>query len=129
MERGAIRNKKKASILCDFTGLQYGKITPTDLDGFIDFGNKIFVLIECKEDEAKMPPGQELALERLADGSKVKSLLIVARWKELVNGFIDVANCKVTRVRSAGEWHDITETTVRKIIDRFVKKYAPERNH
>jgi len=129
MERGAIKNKEGASILCDFTGLQYGKITPTDLDGFVDFGNKIFVLIECKGGDAKMPYGQQLALERLVDNSKVKSLLIVARWEKLSKGFIDVSKCKVTQIRFAGKWHKIPKTTVREIVDRFVEKYAPEYNH
>ena len=129
MERGAIRDKMGASILCDFTGLKYGKITPTDLDGFVDFGNKIFVLIECKGGKARMPYGQRLALERLIDNSKVKSLLIVAKWKKLSKGFIDVANCEVTQIRFEEKWHKIPKTTVRKIVDRFVEKYAPEYNH
>ena len=47
-DRGKIRNREYAQILRDLTGLRWGKITPTDIDSFLDFGNKACVFIESK---------------------------------------------------------------------------------
>ena len=66
-ERGAIRNRKLAMQIRDFTGLCFGKITPTDIDGFLEFGDRLFVLIEGKRDGAPLAYGQMLAIGRLAD--------------------------------------------------------------
>ena len=32
----------------DFTGLRWGKITPTDIDGFVEIRDKAYVFIEVK---------------------------------------------------------------------------------
>ena len=45
-ERGVIRNRQFAQQLRDFSGLRFGKITPTDIDGFMDFGDRLFVVLE-----------------------------------------------------------------------------------
>jgi hypothetical protein len=47
-DRGVIRDVKYASEWRDYSGLCYGTITPTDLDGLIDFRNRLFILIEIK---------------------------------------------------------------------------------
>ena len=35
LDRGKIRNRECAGQLKDFSGLRFGKITPTDIDGFV----------------------------------------------------------------------------------------------
>lgn len=40
---------------------------PTDVDGFLDFWNKLFIFIESKHCGSAVPLGQRLALERLVN--------------------------------------------------------------
>ena len=47
-DRGKIRDATLIDRLRDFSGLRYGRITPTDIDAFMEFGNKAFVFIEAK---------------------------------------------------------------------------------
>lgn len=105
-ERGVIRNREFKQQIADFSGLRWGKVTPTDLDGFIDFGNKLFVFIESKHGDSVMPYGQRLALERLCDACHKPPLryavgFVVSQWS---SGDIDMAQTTVTAIRWEGKW-------------------------
>lgn len=65
-ERGKIRNREHVPVK-DFSGLRYGKITPTDIDGFVEFKDKIFILLELKFGDSVLKYGQRTALERGCD--------------------------------------------------------------
>lgn len=123
MLRGATTHKARATQARDFTGLIYGKITPTDVDGLIEYQNKGYVFIEAKFGDAEMPYGQRLALERLCDDlQKVKpTLLILAKHNNAVNEEIDFAKCIVDGYRYKNEWHKM-KVTVKELIDRFIKR-------
>src|SRR5690606_24006720 len=102
-------NEKLASQLHDFSNLRYqNNITPTDLDGLIDFQNKAFVFIEDKFGTTEMPFGQKLALERLADCVEVSgklSLIIVCRH-DYDKDTIDLASCIVTKIYFKRKWNN-----------------------
>ncbi len=38
-----IKNKEFISQVKVFSGIKIGSISPTDIDGFLDFGNKLFI--------------------------------------------------------------------------------------
>lgn len=61
-----IRNRTQIQQIKDFSGLQWGKITPTDIDAMVEFNGKLFVLIECKYGTSEIGVGQRLALMRAA---------------------------------------------------------------
>lgn len=90
VERGVIENRERARQIIDFSGLRYGNITPTDIDGCIEYKNKAVILLEYKHRNTEMPYGQRLAFERIADD-------IVSAGKDCV--FLlcshDVDNCEV----------------------------------
>lgn len=66
IQRGHIYNLARYRQVINFAGLQFERnITPTDIDGVLDFGGKFFVLIELKHSDAPLPYGQRLCLERL----------------------------------------------------------------
>lgn len=65
--RGAIQYRERAKQIIDFSGLRYGNITPTDIDGYIDFHNQLTILMEFKYGNAKLPYGQKLAYQRMID--------------------------------------------------------------
>jgi len=118
-KQGQIRNRNYAQQIRDFSGLCYGKISPTDIDAFLDFGNKCFVFIETKHG-GKMPPyGQLLALTRLTDACEaggIRSLLIIAAHDTETD--IEVASLAVVKYYTDKRWKSEKET-VRECIDRF----------
>jgi glycerophosphoryl diester phosphodiesterase len=122
-DRGKIRNREFAKQLRNFSGLRFGKITPTDIDGFIDFGGRIFIFIESKHGTAKLPYGQRLALERLCDASQkagIDSIVIIGSHE--TQDDIDMANIPVIELRWMGKWRiPKKKTTVRQKIDNFLK--------
>ena len=131
-ERGKIFNPALAAQLRNFSGLRYGKITPTDIDAFIDFSNLLFVFIEAKLPNVELSCGQRLAIERvvMASASKQRhSTAIICEHHNRV-GAIDFATCKVTRVywKSNNKWEwrapSIAGLTVRGAIDRFLQYYG-----
>ena len=125
-ERGAIRNEDFAKQLVDFSGLVYGKISPTDVDLYIDFQNRVFVFGEYKFGKTLMEFGQRLALERLCDereGATRKTIGLVASHRTPATQQVDGAAAVVTEFRFKKKWrvpkHPIT---VRQAIDSFLGK-------
>ena len=64
-QRGKIRNRALAQRIMDFSRLRWGKITPTDIDAVVEFGNRCFIIIEAKGVGVPVKYGQLTALERL----------------------------------------------------------------
>lgn len=110
--RGIIQNRGMRQQIADMSGLQFGKITPTDLDAFIDFGNKLFVFVESKFKFAPVPYGQKLAIERLCDACHNPpvrySVAFITSHQD--KGDIDFANTVVTEYRWQGKWLKPTST-------------------
>lgn len=65
-ERGKIKYPLSAGQLRDFSGLQYGRITPTDVDALIEYQDKAYILIELKTSGVKLEYGQRLRLKECA---------------------------------------------------------------
>jgi len=122
--RGAIRDAKKIARLRDFTGLRFGKITPTDVDGLLEFRGKCYVLMEAKHGSAPLPDGQRIAYERLADDLMVAGKpMLVLHLIEMGPEPIDYAKCLVVRARVGGEWTQrYSGITCREAIDRFLRE-------
>jgi len=124
-KRGIITNRKRAKQIRDFSGLRYRNITPTDIDGLIEYHNKAYILIEIKYGDAELPNGQKLALKRLTDdlesSGKPTLFIIASHQTSNCNNDIDVAKTIVSQYRFKKEWyetHDIKITT-RQLIDIF----------
>lgn len=129
--RGAIRNHYRATQCNDFTGLLCARgITPTDIDGLMEFGDKVFILIETKHIGAHMPDGQRLAFERLVDAlasTGRHAIALVAEHDTDADYDIDVAGCRVVLYRHSGEWRTPrAPMTVRYAVDTFLGLWAPE---
>lgn len=127
--RGTIKNRSYSSQQKLFLGLKYGKITPTDIDGFLDFKNKLFIVIETKHGSGWVPFGQKLAIERIIDNlSSIdgkEAIGIIGRHES--NGDIVVGDCWVSEIRWNRKWTPLHDgETVKSIIDKMVEKYVPE---
>jgi hypothetical protein len=102
-----IRNREYAAQLKRFDGLRWGSISPTDIDLYVEFGNRLMVLGECKYGHAPVPTGQRVGLERLVDAAtlaphRYAALLILHHDTEA--GDIDYATTEVVRYRWLHEW-------------------------
>ena len=47
-KKGLIRNRKRVKQVIDFTGVQNGKLHPSDIDAVLEFDNEVLILIEVK---------------------------------------------------------------------------------
>ena len=111
----------------DLSGLHWpgiscpGVITPTDIDGFIDFDNRLFIVFELKTAGEKIAGGQKMALERMVDalGQFVPTYLIIATHSTPTSQDIDAASCRVEATRYKWIWHPHDDgITLREFIDR-----------
>lgn len=103
-ERGVIINRKRAEQLRDFSGLCYGTKTPTDIDGFIDFENKLFILFELKYKQKELGKGQRLAFERLCDAiENVPCYFLIATHSNTEDD-IQVSKSVVVETRYNKKW-------------------------
>ena len=97
--RGVIQNEARKQQINDFRDLRFGNITPTDLDGVIEYHNKAYVFYELKYLNAELPYGQRLCLERLvkdmAKSGKKAMALVLEHNVHDTSQSIPVAQCKV----------------------------------
>ncbi len=126
--RGKINSVARKQQINDFSGLRYGKITPTDIDGVIEYKDRATVFIEVKYAGARLPFGQRLALQRLVNdvaAAGKRAIAIVADHDVHDTGdSIPVADCKVREFCLCNEtvWRPPKKrTTVREMIDEFLQ--------
>lgn len=121
-ERGEIRNRANAKQLRDFRGLQFERgITPTDIDAFLDFGDKLFVFVEAKHGRAEPPTGQRIALERVCTATQSsgrESYVLLAHHDTPSTQDVDLATATVSCVFHKHCWRPVrVNLTVREAID------------
>jgi hypothetical protein len=120
------RNRDYGSQLKDFSNLRWGAISPTDVDGLLEFSNRLFIIIETKYKNAPIPRGQLLALERVCDAINhppERHCLILVTSHES-DGDIDMGLTTVRKVRENGLWLEtIPEMCLRDLIDIYRRKY------
>ena len=124
--RGKIHNRERAQQIKDFQGLRFGNITPTDIDGLIEYKNKLFIIIELKFVGNELPFGQKLALERLCYvlGKDRPSILFIGIHNCSPEIDIPCALIKVKDYYFHGWKTFEQEDTLKSAIDRFINKYA-----
>jgi hypothetical protein len=131
-QRGNIKHKARAQQINSFSGLiRRRNITPTDIDGLIDYNGKAFIILEGKYGDAKILRGQKLALENLAkainSGNKIVTVLIYRHFIDVDNE-VDVCNQIVSEIFFKNKWTTInTEKNVLEWIERF--ELFCENNH
>lgn len=124
-ERGVIQNRNFKNQVADMSGLRWGNITPTDIDAFLDFGDKMFVLVEGKFGGAAVQHGQMLAIQRLCDAGHCPprrfSFAIIADHKTPDGQDIDFANMVVRTVRFNGKWIAPMQanSSLRSVVDKL----------
>lgn len=109
--RGVIYNRNRKKQINIFDKICYGKITPTDIDGLIEYHNKAYVIIEVKLENVDLPPGQHLAIERLIDDLERsgKPAIGIVSSHQIIDYTrdVDVADTIVRQYRYKREWRNI----------------------
>ena len=80
-KRGAIGDRRRRQQIVNYEELRFGNITPTDMDGMIEYRGKGYVFMEFKLRAAPLKEGQRLCMERLvrdawAAGKKAVALVL-----------------------------------------------------
>jgi hypothetical protein len=124
--RGKIQFRDRAKQIIDFSGIRYQQITPTDIDGLIEYRDTAFLVYEYKLEGAKMPYGQELALTRLVDSlqksGKIAALLLCKHDVRDPNDDINGADAKVIKIYYCKNWYsDMKRRTVKEVTNSFIE--------
>ncbi len=101
-----IRNSKQVKQTIDFTGIESGKIHPTDIDVVLEFDNDVLKLMEVKRKGNKIPTGQRLVLERIADSWHTNKVVVLYVTHSFDNDNKDIPldKCNVESVYLNKEW-------------------------
>ena len=105
--------------------MRYGTITPTDIDGLIEYRDLAYVIYEFKLEGRDLPKGQRLALERLCDdlatAGKV-AVVLVGSHRTPIGQDIACANVYVDEYRHNGQWHTprFPPPTLREATDEWL---------
>lgn len=135
--RGKIRNRDHALLERDFSGLRWNRITPTDIDAFVEFQDKLFVFIEGKLNGRSLRGGQRLAFERLVDACNSPEK------KKYSIGFVvandgsdcfDYARAPIVEYRWKRRWIEprslhILKPAIDKLIERYCGNVVQYRDH
>jgi hypothetical protein len=124
-EKGEIRNKDIARNLVLYKGMRWENITPTDIDGCIDFQDKVFIFFEVKHGKTNVTVGQKILLERLVNRiNKSGAFAYALICKHFIDGDVTLKECIVHHVYN-GQWSCIREKgiTVEESVKRIRKKH------
>jgi hypothetical protein len=125
IERGVIRFRDRRRQIVDMRGMKIGTITPTDLDGLIDYHNDAFAFFELKHRDAPLERGQQMALVRVVDaiarGGKRAALFVCSHIIDDPREDVPADRCRVRTTYEHGQWHEATSIeTLREAVDRFL---------
>ena len=101
-----IRNSKQVRQTIDFTGVQSGKIHPTDIDVVLEFNNQVLILMEVKRKGNIIPTGQRLVLERIANSWHTNKSVVFYVTHDFKNDEKDIPlhKCNVESIYLNKKW-------------------------
>lgn len=124
-KRGTILHMDRARQVIEFTDLRYNSITPTDIDGLIEYRNKAYIFIELKHGDTPMPKGQELAITRLVDDlsrcGKICAAFLCEHNVDDCEINVKAADSIVRRTYFKHKWHDGSNRKLKKELDLFIE--------
>lgn len=101
-----IRNRKKVRQVVDFTGVQNGRMHPSDIDAVLEFDNRVLILMEVKHERASIPTGQRLLLERICDSWHTDYSCALKVVHDFQNDDVNIPlhECRVSGIYNRGHW-------------------------
>ena len=124
--KGLIRNRKRVKQVIDFTGVQNGKMHPSDIDAVLEFNNEVLILIEVKYKYNKIPTGQKLLLERICDSWHTDKSAVLKVEHDFDNDDVNIPleKCRVSAIYYDKKWTYYKETKdFKKYINQMGAKW------
>jgi len=108
--RSLIRNSNQTKQGLDFTGVQNGKIHPTDIDAVLEFDNEVLILIEVKKINNDIPTGQRLVLERICNSWHTNKSIVLYVTHNFKDDTVDIplVDCNVEKYYFGGKWQEVS---------------------
>lgn len=125
-DTGLIRNRKRVKQVIDFTGVQNGKMHPSDIDAVLEFDNEVLILIEVKYKFNKIPTGQKLLLERISDSWHTDKSAVLKVEHDFDNDDVNIPleKCRVSGIYYNKRWTYYKETKdFKKYINQMGEKW------
>ena len=135
-ERGVYRHKARARQLLLFDGMQYGNITPTDIDMTIEYKDRARIFVEVKGRTKDVPIGQRLLLQRFVDDFRASgkdAIAIIAEHDvDDSSEDIHIKDCSVREIYYKKRADDVDcnwrkphgAFTVKQLTDAFIELNA-----
>lgn len=129
-DRGKIKYLDRYKQLISYEGLErHRKITPTDIDGFIDYNGNAFFYIEGKEESrykrGGLDTGQKRAIQNLIKSNTMAghaAAAVIFTHTCSVNEIINAKDMKIVEAYFDRKWHKLNGScTLSDAIDRFEK--------
>lgn len=129
--RGVIRNLQRAMQHVDYSGLRWNSITPTNIDGLLDFSGRLFVFLEFKGQGAPLPLGQRIALRNIhraiTKGGAVCVVLLAEHYAADPAVAIQASTAVVIEILDGANWRQpLRLVTVREAVDTYLRRTFPE---
>jgi hypothetical protein len=123
--KSLIRNSNQAKQGLDFTGVENGKIHPSDIDAVLEFDNEALILMEVKREGSKLPTGQRLLLERIADSWHTKKSIVLFVTHNYKNDSKDIPlrECKVEAAYYIGQWNSTAPEPLIDVLNKIGKNW------
>ena len=124
-----IRNSNQVKQAIDFSGIQNGKIHPSDIDAVLEFDNDILILIEVKRKGNKIPTGQRLLLERVCDNWRTKKSVVLFVTHEFYDTTKDIPlnKCIVEKVYWSKSWRDNKNKDIVSLLNELGKYWKSDK--
>jgi len=127
INRGEIKCLKRYKQLISYEGLiRHRKITPTDIDGVIDYAGNAFIFMECKLEGIEIEKGQKLAIENIINGlyeGGKKACCLLFRHNKVPEEIILAKDCIVSEIYYEGKWKYYNKNNVLYCVKAFEDKW------
>lgn len=121
---GKVLNRERHSQCLDASGLEREGMTPTDVDGVLDYHGRAWLIIEIKYNSEPIPVGQQICFDRMAKAfsKTAPTLFIIAdHYIEDTKQDVMVDQAAVREWSTGGRWTACEEQiTVGELTDRFL---------
>ena len=126
--RGKIKYRERYKQLISYEGLErHRKITPTDIDGLIDYNGNAFIFLEGKLEGKEIEKGQKMAIENLIDAlseSGRPSCCLVFRHNKNPEELIIAKDCTVSEIYYRHDWKFYNKKNVLYYVQEFEKYWG-----
>lgn len=116
-----IRNSNQVKQAIDFSGIQNGRIHPSDIDAVLEFDNEALILIEVKREGNTIPTGQRLLLERLCNSWRTEKSIVLFVTHSFTDDKKDIPlkECCVSGAYYDMKWHRVNTELLSSVLNKI----------